>query len=353
MRGARPPSAPTSPPDLASAFLDHFRAELHAPDLAYAAPPTAVSGGFDTRIFAIRLSGAPEPWSRPLILRVMNPAHDPARALRERAIQNALAAQGYPVPRVLAACADRGPLGAGFLVMERAPGRPLLDVRLRGVSATLAAEHARLHALDAEPLLRALDDEGRAAGGAFDRSAVDYGGHLGALGRRVRRAGLTGLEPGLRWLLDRRPPGGPRVVCHGDFHPQNLLAEGGRVTAVLDWPNALVAEPECDVAATLVILRVTPVELFPVPAVLRPLVAALRPIMLARYLACYRRTRALDAARLRYYEAAACMRGLVRAAEARVAGSANALDASSFGERLAARFARTSGVPVALPPGRG
>ncbi len=282
----------------------------------------------------------------------MNPAHDPSRALRERAIQNALAVQGYPAPRVLAASADRSTLGAGFLVMERATGRPLLDDRLRGVSATLADAQARLHALDAEPLLRALDDEGRVAGGGFDRRVVGYEGHLAALDRRIRAAGLTGLGPGLRWLLDRRPAGGPRVICHGDFHPQNLLAEGGRVTAVLDWPNALVAEPECDVAATLIILRLTPVEVFPVPAALRLLVAALRPIMTARYLARYRRARALDGSRLRYYEAGACMRGLVRAAEARVAGDANPLDASSFGERLAARFARVSGVPVALPPWR-
>ncbi len=282
----------------------------------------------------------------------MNPAHDPSRALRERAIQNALAVQGYPAPRVLAGSADRSTLGAGFLVMERATGRPLLDDRLRGVSATLADAQARLHALDAEPLLRALDDEGRVAGGGFDRRVVGYEGHLAALDRRIRAAGLTGLGPGLRWLLDRRPAGGPRVICHGDFHPQNLLAEGGRVTAVLDWPNALVAEPECDVAATLIILRLTPVEVFPVPAALRLLVAALRPIMTARYLARYRRARALDGSRLRYYEAGACMRGLVRAAEARVAGDANPLDASSFGERLAARFARVSGVPVALPPWR-
>jgi aminoglycoside phosphotransferase (APT) family kinase protein len=346
-------SAPTPPADLASRFLAHLRAELHAPDVAYAAAPTAISGGFDTRIFGFRLSGAPDPWSGPLILRVMNPAPDPLRALRERAIQNALAGQGYPVPRVLAASADRGPLGAGFLVMERATGRPLLDDHLRGVSATLADAQARLHALDPEPLLRALDDEGRAAGGGFDRGAIGYEGHLAALDGRIHRAGLPGLGPGLRWLRDRRPAGGPTVICHGDFHPQNLLVEGGRVTAVLDWPNALVAEPECDVAATLVILRLTPIELFPVPAVMRPLVAALRPIMIARYLARYRRARALDAARLRYYEAAACMRGLVRAAEARVAGATNPLDTSPFGERLAARFARVSGVPVALPPPRG
>jgi len=351
--GAPPASAPTAPPDLAAAFLAHLRAELRAPDLAYAAAPTALSGGFDTRIFTLRLRGGSDAWSGPLILRVMNPAHDPLRALRERAIQNTLAAQGYPVPRVLTACADRGPLGAGFLVMERATGRPLLDDRVLGVSATLADAQARLHALDPEPLRRALDDEGRAAGGGFDRSAVGYEGYLSALDRRIRRAELTGLLPGLRWLRDHRPADGPRVICHGDFHPQNLLAERGRVTAVLDWPNTLVAEPECDVAATLVILKLTPIQVLPVAAALRPLVAGLRPIMTARYLARYRRARALDRGRLAYYEAGACMRGLVRAAEARRAGATNPLDTSAFGERLAARFARVSGVSVALPPPRG
>jgi hypothetical protein len=46
------------------------------------------------------------------------------------------------------------------------------------------------------------------------------------------------------------------------------------------------------------------------------------------------------------------MRGLVRAAEARRAGSDNALDTSSFAERLAARFTRVTGVAVTLPPAR-
>jgi aminoglycoside phosphotransferase (APT) family kinase protein len=318
--------------------------------VGFADLPTAISGGFDTRIFAFRLSGAPGPWSGPLILRVMGPGVDPQRALRERATQNALVALGYPVPRVLAACADRGTLGAAFLMLERASGRPLLDAGLRGVSATLADAQARLHALDPETLLRALDDEGRAAGGGFDRSTIGYEGHLAALDRRIREGSLPGLAAGLRWLRDRRPPGGARVICHGDFHPQNLLAERGRVTAVLDWPNVVVADPECDVAATLVILRLTPVGLFPVPAALRPLVAALRPIMAARYLARYRHARPLVASRLLYYEAAACMRGLVRVAGARAAGATNPLDVSRFGERLAARFTRVSGVPVALAP---
>ena len=52
----------------------------------------------------------------------------------------------------------------------------------------------------------------------------------------------------------------------------------------------------------------------------------------------------LDRWALRYYEALACMRGLVRVAENRTAAARgdaplNRLDVSSFGERLAQRFA--------------
>ena len=286
---------------------------------------------------------------------MLSPAHDPVRALRERATQNALAGLGYPVPRVLIASADRGPLGAAFLVMERAAGRPLLATRRPGIGRMLAEAQARLHGLNAEALLRALDDEGRAAGWVFDRDAVGFESHLASLDRRIQAAGLAGLADGMRWLRTRQPAErSERVICHGDFHPQNLLAENGRVTAVLDWPNVLVAAPEYDVAATRVILTRTPLAVLPMPAALRPLAAAGRRLVAARYVAVYRKLRPLDRTRLPYFEAAGCMRGLVRAGEARVAdgGTPSPLDASSFGERLAARFGRASGVPVTLPPPR-
>jgi aminoglycoside phosphotransferase (APT) family kinase protein len=298
------------------------------------------------------VGGAPPAWSGPLILRVLNPAYDPLRALKERATQNTLAALGYPVPRVLTACADRGPLGGAFLVMERAPGRPLLDAQRVGASRVLAQAQTRLHALDANTLLRAMDEEGRAAGGGFDRHAITYEGYLAALDRRIRERPLEGLAQGMRWLFEHRPtPDASRVICHGDFHPQNLLVADGRVSAMLDWPNVVVAEPEYDVASTRAILALTPIELWPVPAALRPLVMVLRRIMVARYLSIYRRSVPLESGRLPYYEAASCMRGLVRAGEARVAGGEmNPLDASPLGARLAGRFTRISGVRVTLPP---
>jgi hypothetical protein len=109
------------------------------------------------------------------------------------------------------------------------------------------------------------------------------------------------------------------------------------------------------VAATRVILTQAPLAPLPVPVAFRPLAAAGRRLVAARYVAVYRRLRPLDRTRLPYFEAAACMRGLVRAAEARVGEGAppSPLDASSFGERLAARFERASGVSVVLPPRRG
>jgi len=39
-----------------------------------------------------------------------------------------------------------------------------------------------------------------------------------------------------------------RTFCHGDFHPENILWEGGRVRAVIDWEKAGVREDLYDLA---------------------------------------------------------------------------------------------------------
>jgi aminoglycoside phosphotransferase (APT) family kinase protein len=342
----------------AQPLLEHLRAELHEPGLGYAEPPVSLTGGFDTRIFTFRLSGAPEPFSIPLILRILGRQHPPARALTERATQNAVAELGYPAPRVLLASPDPAIVGGAFLVMERLAGRPLLAARRLGVASVLVETQLRLHALDAEVLLKALDREGQASttadGPPISREVVTFEGHLARLERRIAHGSLRGLEKAIAWLADHQPTGeGRRVICHGDFHPQNILMTGGRVTGVIDWPNVIVADPAFDVASTRVILGLVPVGVLGVPPALRGLVAIAQRVLAARYVRGYRRRQPLDATRLAYHEALACMRGLVRTAEARLApigeSGVNPLDASVFGERLAARFARITGVALRLP----
>jgi aminoglycoside phosphotransferase (APT) family kinase protein len=341
--------------NLETGLLEHLRVELGAPALDFAERPAPLTGGLDTRIFAFRLRGAPPSWSVPLILRVLGLHHSPGRVLRERATQNALAELGFPAPRVLRASADPAVLGGPFLVMERVPGRPLLGARFFNLSRILVDLQLRLHALDAEALLRALDAEGRAARAAgrppVDRDMVTLEGHLEQLESRVRGGRLDGLGPAMTWLVERRPPErGRRVICHGDFHPQNVLVDGRAVTGVIDWPNTIVADPAYDVAVTKTILSLTPIELSAVPAVVRWVARVTRPRMMRRYVAGYCRRRPLDPGALAYHEALAAMRWLVRAAESRRDGQARpgTLEASAFPERLCARFFELTGITPTL-----
>jgi len=333
-------------------LLGYLRRETGAPGLGLAEPPAPVTGGFDTRIYTFHLVGAPPALSGPLILRVLAAQTDPRRALREQAIQNALAAQGYPAPRAPLASADRAALGAGFLIMERRPGRPLLQHRGLGMAGVLVRAQRRLHGVDAEAVRQAVET---AVPGGAEAHTVE--GLLAQAEARTVRSALLGLVPALGWLRANRPTlEGPPVVCHGDFHPQNILVEGRReVTGVLDWPNVLFAERACDVAATRVILRYAPVGVAGVPRHLRWLVRAARAVLVRRFMAGHRRAQPLDRDALRYYEALAGMRGMVRVAENRTEADAGSgatlsmLDASSFGERLARRFAALTGIAPRLP----
>jgi hypothetical protein len=121
------------------------------------------------------------------------------------------------------------------------------------------------------------------------------------------------------------------------------------VTGVVDWPNALVADAEFDVASTLNILRFVPVDLAAPSKVTRVLAGIARPILVARYLRGYRRR--LDPDRLAYYEVATAMRALVQTGEARArrGRALGALELSEYATRLAARAQQLTGVAVALP----
>jgi prepilin-type processing-associated H-X9-DG protein len=335
--------------ELEARLRDHLRQALDAPRLEFAERPTRLTGGLDTQIFAFRLAGAPPDFAVPLILRLFDAHHDPARALRERATQNALAELGYPAPRVLLASADATLLGGAFLIMKRLAGHPLPNVGIRGMANVVAELHARLHDLDPVAFLRAVTHEG------LEPRSFTFDAHLAHLADRAARGGLSGLAPGFDWLGRRRPPRPePRAICHGDFHPYNIVMADGHVAGVLDWPHAIVADPAFDVATTLVILKLVPMEVAGLAAPLRWLASAARPLLVRGYLRHYRRRRPLDREKLAYYEAAACMKTLVRAGELRGAPVgktvANVLFESAYTERAGSHFRALTGITPTLPP---
>ena len=50
-------------------------------------------------------------------------------------------------------------------------------------------------------------------------------------------------------VLDEHAPATRRpVLCHGDIHTNNVLGTWSRVTGIIDWDTACIADPEFDIA---------------------------------------------------------------------------------------------------------
>jgi aminoglycoside phosphotransferase (APT) family kinase protein len=331
------------PPDRLLACL---RARLGA-GVDFATPPAPLSGGFDTTILAFCLQGAPGDWAGPLVVRVMTRGDSGPRVLREAAVHGALVKAGFPAPRILMAEADVGPLGGPFLVMQRLPGETMWSAAARSRSPAafmamprrLAELHAALHRLSGE----ALREQARAHD--VDLTTMSVEADVQRLGRRIEREGLSGLRVGARWLLHNRPaPAQAEVICHGDFHPLNIMVDGERVTGVIDWANASLAEPAYDVAG----LRVIALFADPgIPAGMRPVANLARRVMVRRYMRLYRAAQPIDTRNLGYYEAIRLLSALAFAGEARLQAG-NPWNAPHTVSVLRRQFERISGVAVSL-----
>jgi len=84
-----------------------------------------------------------------------------------------------------------------------------------------------------------LTDPGEGAAGA----ALD---HWEGTLRRVQLEPQPELTYVLAWLRDHAPASPTTVLVHGDFKPGNLLLDGDRVSAVLDWETAHLGDPHED-----------------------------------------------------------------------------------------------------------
>jgi aminoglycoside phosphotransferase (APT) family kinase protein len=162
----------------------------------------------------------------------------------------------------------------------------------------LGAAHALLHQLDPAPLTEALQDRG------FDRRRFGFEARLEWLyGMREHYPWLSAV---LQWLMDSAPPQPHRLsICHGDFHPLNILMQDGDVSAVLDWSGFSIADPVMDVAFTSIILAVAAGLIMPQRSAEE---------LMSRYRAAYEQVRVLDAANLDYYRTLRCGMALVEGA---------------------------------------
>lgn len=186
-----------------------------------------------------------------LVLRVRPVGKDGAAFRKERALFERLRGQ-VPVPEVLALDESGEALPGAYMVCRRAPGESLARVWL---SAGPRQQDWLLGQLAA--LLRALHQVefptcGDLAGGEL-QPAASWRDYLAARFRR-RLAIVRALPGAPRELLDAveafhrgaapaLAAGAARLV-HRDLHFGNVLAEGNRITALLDFEAAVAAPPD-------------------------------------------------------------------------------------------------------------
>lgn len=187
-----------------------------------------VVGGSDTAVWRVECADAA------YALRVFR-AEQAAVCQREVLAMRLAVGNGIPVPTVHVASSWRD---RPVLLLSWCSGRPVFDeLRAHPAGAwALGVEfgrvQARIHAV-------AVPEESRRTLGSWTTWTGLVEGPL--------QAGLARLE-----LRDD-------ALLHLDYHPLNVLSDGARITAVLDWANTRTGDPRADLARTSTILRLAPV----------------------------------------------------------------------------------------------
>ncbi|MCZ6641636.1 MAG: phosphotransferase [Gammaproteobacteria bacterium] len=301
--------------DLREACLSHL------PDLAdhtFSEPPERLPGGNETSIFAISFDVPPHhPCSGPLIIRIFdNPASHFEQYRWEAATHDVLVRSGYPVPKVLVA-ARHAKIGA-FVIMERLNGVMLGSQGLempagvlhfpkiyRNLPATLADLHLELHRVDPLPLQQKLStlevaQEGFTPVGRINR--------IHELAPRKWSSAHRACEV----LLTQLPTTTDARLCHGDFHPLNVMTEKNRITGVIDWSKICFADREYDLANAHLLLQASVLVL---PGWVVPSINALKSRMAERFLEHYARCHDIDTDKLSFFRALRACEELVLAHE--------------------------------------
>jgi len=233
-------------PELFNVLLEYLRNQIKTKKIESKEEPVKIPKGLQADKYVFTLNNAPEHISKPLLVRIFRKTSRSGYAKGEAQVQNALHNIGYPVPRVFFACSDKSVIGREFTVMEYKNGINLSETERPDIPEIIGRLHTKLHSIDPSTLMKTITPED---GGTIRYSITEY------LDEYIRKNNYTRLFPALEWVLDNRPRYEPSVLCHGDFHAENILWDNDSVSAVLDWGAFRFEEPAFDVAYIIVKLR--------------------------------------------------------------------------------------------------
>jgi aminoglycoside phosphotransferase (APT) family kinase protein len=269
--------------------VDKIGAVLEAawPQLRIAGAPEPLRGGFWAQMWRVRVTGQPDELPSEVVMRF---APHREMGAKEAEVQRVVAALGFRTPQVWLSTPAAPTVDGWWSVMDFAPGAPLLaglqgavvlrraPSLLRTLPVQLAEIMASLHRVDPQPLTDAVQRAAPAV--AWTVSDVVVQLCLGA-----ESTGRGDVAAALAQLATRTPTSDHPVICHGDLHPFNVLADPGGLT-LLDWTGALLADPCFDIALTELLLANPPL---PLPGPLAPVVRAAGKVLARRFVTAYQR----------------------------------------------------------------
>ncbi len=204
---------------------------------------TELDGGWESDVYGFELNHSHG--IERLVVRLYAGDNGSAKARHEFTGMAKLHAHGYPVPLVLAAEQDSGPLGRPFMVMEWVDGvadRSWPDVVEGPDFPAFVALLTRLHGLSWRQFTLDPDPSARQTIAMWETLFGFFPG--------------LGFEESIDWLRDhvaQIEPLGPTVI-HWDFHVGNVLVTPDGATHVVDWTQIAVTDPRFDVAWTELLL---------------------------------------------------------------------------------------------------
>jgi aminoglycoside phosphotransferase (APT) family kinase protein len=236
----------------------YYRHALPGRQEAEIGPPTNISAGWESELYAFDVAHGPATARRreELVLRIYYGDGAEHKARREFGHMRRLHQAGYPVPRVDILEHRNSPFGRPFVIMERIDGQmmwPLLDrasgAERQALLTQFCALLAQLHNLDWRLF---LDDAAPFAPEdpyAFVDRWLSIGRDL------LQRSPQVDLAPMAEWLEGRRDAlACPRPsLVHGDFHPGNILVRRDGSAVVVDWTASEISDARSDLAWTLLL----------------------------------------------------------------------------------------------------
>ncbi|MET0660622.1 MAG: phosphotransferase family protein [Steroidobacteraceae bacterium] len=241
---ARAPNDDSMPS--ASLLTETLHRHLPEHSMARVVRVSRLAGLNANEVFALEVEGMPD-WPRDCILR-RNRGSDWVgnQVSGEYGVLDHMYHAGLPVPRPLLAGTDLDGPDRPFIILSRVNGRAARLLDMGGSAVRFLRDAAQVLARIHRVALTGLNDRYRHGHTARERTLAMVQRYHDAWYAEFSEQSLV-LEAAYGWLRANVDMIDERVcVVHADYSQRNILSDGGRLTAVLDWELAHIGHPAED-----------------------------------------------------------------------------------------------------------